>query len=144
MKISFLVALFFSVFASASAEKLFELEKKHLENQQKLVDMSSNISLTQSKIIENSDFVVQKSEHIARRLQALNSLKHQQWGVLLFNNNLKDLQKNLTILKAINKHDMKVLSDYRFAQRNLLKQKFLLTPVSSYRGTALGETWPIH
>ncbi len=112
--------------SAASSEQLFELEKKHLENQKKLVELSSNIAVTQSKIIENSDFVAQKSEQVSRRLFALNSLHHQKWGVLFFNNNLKDLQRNLTVLKTINKHDLQSISDYRYAQENLIKQKNVL------------------
>ena len=63
------------------------------------------------------------TSQLARRMFALNSLKHQKWGVLLFNNNLKDLQKNLTILKSINNHDAQVITDYKYAQNNLIKQK---------------------
>lgn len=123
MKTSSLAVILFSISSFASSEQLFELEKKHLENQKKIVELSSNISLTESKIVENTDFVSQKSEQVSRRLHALNSLKHQKWGVLFFNGNLKDLQRNLTILKTINKHDLKVISEYRYAQNSLIKHK---------------------
>lgn len=122
MKISFFLIIFTSTWAWSSADQLFDLEKKHLENQKKLVELSSNITLTQSKITENTDFVSQKSEQISRRIFALSSLKHQKWGVIFLNNHLKDLQRNLTVLKMVNKHDLQVIADYRYAQTNLKKQ----------------------
>lgn len=126
MKISFILSFIFALSVAASSDQLFELEKKHLENQKKLVELSSNIALTHSKITENTDFLSQKTEQMARRMFALNSLKHQKWGVLLFNNNLKDLQKNLTILKTINSYDTQIIADYRYAQNILVKQKLTL------------------
>ncbi len=134
MKINFFVIFLFSVGSHASSDQLFELEKKHLENQKKIVELSSNITLTQSKITENSDFVMQKSELVSRRLFALNSLKHQKWGVIFFNSHLKDLQRNLTVLKTINKHDLQTISEYRYAQANLIKQ---MTALESKRNDLL-------
>lgn len=126
MKINFFLVFLASCSAFGSSEQLFQLEKKHLENQKKLVELSSQISQTQSKISENSDFVNQKSELISRRLYALSSLKHQTWGIIFLNNHLKDLQRNLTVLKQLNRHDLQAISDYRFAQSNLIKQKIAL------------------
>ena len=126
MKTSFIITLLLSVAAFAGSEKLFELERQHLDNQKKIVDLNSNITVVESKITENSDLVQAKTQQIAKRIFAMDSLQKQQWGLLLFNKNLKGLQKNLTILKIINKHDTKVLSEYKYAQNNLFKQRKIL------------------
>lgn len=123
MKISFFIYFFMIATASAATEKLFELEKQHLENQKKIVEINSNISIVESKINVNADLVQTKTQQIAKRIFALDSLQKQQWGILFFNKHLKSLQKNLTLLKIITKHDTKMLSEYKYAQDNLVRQR---------------------
>jgi septal ring factor EnvC (AmiA/AmiB activator) len=126
MTTSFVLILMVSGLARAGSEGLYELEKKHLENQKKIVELNSNITSVESKIVENSDLLQSKSLQIGKRIFALNSLQKQQWGLLFFNKNLRGFQKNLTLLKIINKHDTKLFGEYKYAERTLLKQRKIL------------------
>lgn len=128
--------LLFCSFASARPESpkvLVRIEKQmnlSLEDRARLTIEKNQL---QEQIAELQEKIKTKKNLILKRLKALNSLKKFKWGELLLNNGFDTLDRNIKILKNLNKYDYELFKEYStslkmlaVARKNLLETEILI------------------
>ncbi len=131
--------IFFSLFTgSASAAPdisatLSILEKKINELVEDKARLSVEKTQLESQVGELQAKVKNKKIQILKRLKAVNSLRSFKWGELLFSNNLNALERNLKILKNLNKYDYELFKEFSATlkflssgQKNLIETELLI------------------
>lgn len=131
-----LTILLFCSFASAGPESpkiLARIEKQmnlSLEDRARLTIEKNQL---QEQIAELHEKIKTKKNLILKRLKALNSLKKFKWGELLLNNSFDTLDRNIKILKNLNKYDYELFKEYStslkmlaVARKNLLETETMI------------------
>ena len=97
----------------------------HIEEDQ----LKDQISEIQTRIEEKKIIIV-------NRLKAIFALKKFQWGELLVQNNFNEFERNLKILRNLNKYDYNLFKDYKmtFTQLNLARKNLLETEALIKKG----------
>lgn len=132
----FIIALLFSTTVLAAIESpkvLAGIERQinlSLEDKARLSVEKAQLEI---QIVEIQEKIKEKRTLMLRRLKALNSLKNFKWGELLLNSNLSTLERNLKILKNLNRYDYELFREYssslKFlasARKNLLETEVLI------------------
>lgn len=132
----FFTAFFFISLVSAASENskfLSKIEKQinsSLEDQARLSIEKTQLEV---QITEIHEKIKDKKSLLLKRIKALNSLKNFKWGELLLNNNFNTLERNIKILKNLNKFDYELFKDYNFslkllaaARKNLQETELLM------------------
>lgn len=137
-KLFLLFCLFTFSFASGSsiAEEvkfLSHIEKQMNASLEDQIQLSIEKSQLEVKISEIQGKIKDKKIQIIKRLKALYSLKQFQWGELLLHNNLFALERNIKILKNLNKYDYELFKEYNsslkmlaLARKNLQETETLI------------------
>lgn len=127
----FLLILFFlfsfSLLAAEESKSLRNIEKQLNASIEDKIQLSIEKDQLETQIKEIQEKIKTKKIIILKRLKALYSLKQFKWGDLLLNNNLNLLERNVKILKNLNKYDYELFKEYNSAFRMLaLSRKNLL------------------
>ena len=134
-KLPILVLLFCS-FASAVPESpkiLARIEKQMNLSLEDRARLAIEKNLLHEQISELHEKMKIKKSRMLKRLKALNSLKNFKWGELLLNNGFDTLDRNIKILKNLNRYDYEVFKEYNsslkmlaVAQKNLFETEKLI------------------
>lgn len=108
-------------------EEHLNLQNEYIRTQKALAEVLNEIRTVESKQNEVSGFVQEKRKGFAKRVAALNSLGHQKWGLLIFNQNKDFLQKSLGLLQLTSQQDFDRLAHYKIGQKSLESQSQKLT-----------------
>ncbi len=130
------IFLLFCSFVSAAPESpkvLARIEKQmniSLEDRARLAIEKNQL---QQQIAELQEKIKLKKTLMLKRLKALSSLKNFKWGELLLNNGFGTLDRNIRILKNLNKYDYELFKEYNtslkmlaIAQKNLSETEKLI------------------
>lgn len=128
--------LLFCSFASAEPESpkvLARIEKQmnlSLENRARLAIEKNQL---QEQIADLQEKIKTKRSLLLKRLKAIHSLKKFKWGELLLNNGFDSLDRNIRILKNLNKYDYELFKEFNsslkllaVARKNLLETETLI------------------
>lgn len=134
-KLLILVLLFCS-FASAVPESpkvLARIERQinlSIEDNARLATEKNQL---QEQISELQEKIKTKRALLLKRLKALHSLKKFKWGELLLNNGFDTLDRNIRILKNLNKYDYELFKEFNsslkllaIARKNLIETETLI------------------
>lgn len=118
--------------------QLLQIEKNiniSIENQ---IQLQIEEDQLKSQISDILTKIKGKKLAIVNRLKAIYALKKFQWGELLVQNNFNEFERNLKILKNLNKYDYSLFKDYKmsFIQLNLAKKNLLETEALIKKGIA--------
>jgi septal ring factor EnvC (AmiA/AmiB activator) len=95
------------------ATVLAETERKINQSIEEQVRLSAEKEEIEKQITELQEKLKTRRKLITLRLKAQNRLRSFQWGELLLNNNLNDLNRDLKILSNLNHYDLELFKDYR-------------------------------
>lgn len=116
-----------------SAIELSSIAKQINASYENQVQLSVEKVQLETQIKEVQIKIKTKKTLLIKRLKALYSLRQFKWGELIFNNNLNTLEKNIRILKNINKYDSDLFKEYIYffkqlsqARKNLLETETLI------------------
>ena len=134
-KLLVLVLLFCSI-ASAVPESpkiLARIEKQMNLSYEDRARLAIEKNQLQEQISGLQEKIKIKKSLMLKRLKALNSLKNFKWGELLLNNGFDTLDRNIKILKNLNRYDYELFKEYNsslkllaVAQKNLLEAEKLI------------------
>jgi septal ring factor EnvC (AmiA/AmiB activator) len=102
-----------TVLATEEAPLLAELERKLNRSNEEKVQLATEKAELEKQIVELQEKIKERKRLISLRLKAQSGLKRFQWGELLLNNNLNDLNRDLKILSNLNRYDFEIFKDYR-------------------------------
>lgn len=132
----FILVLLFGAFASAVSESpkiLARIEKQMNLSYEDRARLAIEKNQLQEQISELQEKIKIKKSLMLKRLKALNSLKNFKWGELLLNNGFDTLDRNIKILKNLNRYDYELFKEYNsslkmlaVAQKNLLETEKLI------------------
>ena len=110
----FLALLIFSVTAKADeSEMLGLIEQKINASIEEKAQLSVEKNELEKQIVDLKQKIKERKLMISLRLKAQSRLKKFQWGELLLNNNLNDLNRDLKILNNLNSYDYELFKEYR-------------------------------
>jgi septal ring factor EnvC (AmiA/AmiB activator) len=104
--------------SKASAQEaalLSDIEQKINSSIEEQARLSSEKKEIESQISELQQKLKERRRLITLRLKAQNRIRSYQWGELLLNNNLNDLNRDLKILSNLNHYDLEIFKDYRLS-----------------------------
>lgn len=101
------------------AELLANLEQKINFSMEEKVQLLIEKQEIEKQIAELQSKIKERKQTLIIRLKALNQIKRFQWGELLINNNLNNLNRNLKILKNLNQFDYEIFKEYNLALKLL-------------------------
>ena len=110
-----LVLLLFLKVAFANVE----IEKSINLTLEKKAQIDLELFRTDSDVKQLEDSIRQKRKILLQRARALAYLKDFKWGGLLSFDNPIAFERNLRILKGLNKYDLALFKDYKASLRNL-------------------------
>lgn len=119
----FLLIIFFlfslSLFGAEDSKSLRDIEKQLNASIEDKIQLSIEKEQLEVQIKEIQEKIKDKKILILKRLRALYSLKQFKWGDLFLNNNLNVLERNVKILKSLNKYDYELFKEYNSAFKML-------------------------
>ena len=114
-----IIQLFFNPAFANNSEKLFELEQKinfSIEEKEQLKIEKNEI---EKQIQELQAKIKERKQTLLLRLKSLSRIKRYQWGELLLNSNLNNLNRNVKILKNLNNYDLDLFKEYNMSLKLL-------------------------
>lgn len=116
-----LLLLFFSSAAPAAADSKFlsQIEKQINSSIEDKIQLSIEKNQLETQIKDIQEKIKDKKLIIIKRLKALYSLKQYKWGELLLNSNSTTLERNIKILKNLNKYDYDLFLEYNLSFKML-------------------------
>lgn len=131
-----LIVLLFGSFSWAAPESpkvLARIEKQMNLSFEDRARLATEKKQLQEQISELQEKIKAKRSLILKRLKALSSLKNFKWGELLLNNSFDTLDRNIRILKNLNKYDYELFKEYNsslkllaVARKNLVETETLI------------------
>ena len=131
-----ILVIFFCSVASAVPESpkiLARIEKQINLSYEDRARLAIEKNLLHGQISELQEKIKIKKTLMLKRLKALASLKNFKWGELLLNNGFDTLDRNIRILKNLNRYDYELFKEYNsslkllaVAQKNLLEAEKLI------------------
>ena len=128
--------LLFCTCASAETESskvLARIEKQIYLSFEDSARLETEKNQLQLQIAEMQEKIKTKKSLILKRLKALHSLKSFKWGELLLNNGFDTLDRNVRIIKNLNKYDYELFKEYNsslkllaVSRKNLLETESMI------------------
>lgn len=116
-----------------SPKNLARIEKQMNISYEDRARLAVEKNQLQAQISEMQEKIKVKKSLMLKRLKALSSLKNFKWGELLLNNGFDTLERNIKILKNLNRYDYELFKEYKaslkilaVAQKNLLETEKLI------------------
>ena len=101
------------------SDRIAELEQNINFSLQEKVQLSIEKQEIEQQISRLQIKIKERKQTVILRLKALDRIKRFQWGELLLNNNLNSLNRNLKILKNLNRFDYELFKEYNSSLRML-------------------------
>lgn len=117
-----LYILFFISFSAAAKEDdqlLSSIEKQLNATIEDKAFLETEKFQLQQREKELQEKIKERKRHVLKRLRSLYYLKRYQWGELFLNNNLNQIDRDVKILKNLNRYDYELFNEYNMALKLL-------------------------
>ncbi|MGZ3690608.1 MAG: murein hydrolase activator EnvC family protein [Pseudobdellovibrio sp.] len=119
IKIFFILFFILCTAGADESDMLAGLEQKINSSLQEKAQLSVERQELEQQITELQTKIKERKQTIVLRLKALSRIRRFQWGELLLNNNLNNLNRDLKILRNLNQFDYELFKEYNGSLRML-------------------------